>query len=99
MTPAIVAVIYVPADEFDTYGLRCSESCKSRGYLLFGVTHSWDDAVEMKDNGVVDRIVVGRSDHIDQHNLPGVEVASTPDVAVDPPGQGRRSRRRRPRIV
>ena len=95
MTIALVAVIYVPTAEFDTYALRCTESCKAHGYELYGITQDWNDAVELKDNGIVDKIVVGRRDHIDPRNLPGVEVAGD-HVVVE---AGRRSRRRRPRIV
>lgn len=96
MTTAIVAVIFVPPAEFDLYALRCTESCKARGYELYGITRDWNDAVKLKDNGTVDKIVVGRRDHIDSHNLPGVEVAAD-HVVVDHPG--RRSRHRRPRVV
>lgn len=97
----ITAVIFVPADQFDTYASRCAEHCKAKGYQIYGViTDDWADAAELLESGKVDRIVVGRRDHIDPHHLPGVEVAAVEHVAVDRPDRpDRSSRRRRPRIV
>lgn len=97
---ATVAVIYVPPGEFDAYALRCSLECERKGYEMYGITPDWDEAVELKDSGEVDKIVVGHRSHIDPHNLPGVEVAgegAADHVVVDE--RRGRSRRRRPRIV
>jgi hypothetical protein len=98
MTTATVAVIYVPPGEFDTYALDCSLECERKGYDMYGITPDWAEAVQLKESGEVDCIVVGSSDHIDPHNLPGVEVAG--EAADHDAVDERRGRsRRRPRIV
>lgn len=95
MTTAIVAVIYVPPAELDTYGLCCTEICKKEGWEIFGIIPDWNEAAQLKESGKVDLIVVGRSDHVDPTNVPGVIVVA----AADADEQQARPERRRPRLL
>lgn len=90
-----IALIFVPAGEFDPHASRCLAYCERRGYQLAGVVRGdWDAVVRMMCDHAVDAVVVSTSTHLDPLRTPRLEY-----VSQELRSSGRNQRNQRTRLI
>lgn len=95
----LTAVIFVPADDRGEAALKCLQHVQVRDYHLEGiVVGRWEDVQRMREEGVVQVIVVADASHVPPDRVPRIEVAGErpppPDTEGPPPAS-----RRRPKAI
>lgn len=101
MTPATVAVIFVPiallsADAYADALARCHTYCERCDYTVIGIARTWEEVEEAYAHRDIGVLVVDRLDHLDPNREPRIEVATAAGRrAAEPRNAGPVARKQR----
>lgn len=77
-----VALIFVPAGQFDPHAARCLAYCEERGYEVTGiVSGDWKAASDLLCHNFAGVMVVSIAEHLDPHRRPRLEIVAEQETA------------------
>lgn len=96
----LTAVIFVPGGDRGEAALTCLQHVQAHGYHLEGiVVGRWADVQRMREEGIVQVIVIADPSHVPADRIPRIEVAGE-RPSPRPPTEGPPPlRRRRPKMM